>query len=374
MAVTAVSVHEEARMREPWRRLMLAAAITVTVGVGAASAQTVIVRNAPPGSSVELVMNADTVGSATVDAAGTATITSNRPVPDNKVGSDAHLYLETCDTRRRVLMVERGKPASDPGAGCTRAQVVEWFVLRRVTTMVVDVGGKAPTLWVTQGKAPEEWLRAPSKDGTPVTIARPASKGFMIYGGGGLAKFANTVALACGTVANCTGKDSRLTYNAGAVYWVVPYFAIDASYLKPANLTVDGSDTTFGFSSFLKTDIAKVGVKVGVPVGPVRFYGQGGAAYTRATFGTTQTIIDTTITVGDVTTTVPGGATTVDLQTQGWGWYAGGGLEGWVSRSVALYVEVERAVIKGKAQGGEEGSLDERVTSVLVGLRIRIGG
>jgi hypothetical protein len=360
-------------MREPWRRLAFAAAITVTVGVGAASAQTVILRNAPPGSTVELVLNVDVVGSATVDAAGTATVTSSRRVPPNKAGSDAHLYLETCDTLRRLLIVERGQPAADPGAGCTRKQVVEWFVLRRVTTLVLDLGSPTSTVWVRQGPAPEQWLREPSADG-PVGRGRQASLGFMVFGSGGVGMFGDFLAIACGTAPSCGGKESPITYNAGIIYWVIPYLAFDASYMKPANLTADGSGDIYGFASFLRTDIFTFGARVGVPVGRLRVFGGAGMNYVRATFGTTQTIIPTTVIVDEIPRIIPGGTQTFDLRTTGWGWQIGGGVEAWVNRAVAVYGEAGRVMLKGKAPGGEEGFLDDRVTYVLAGLRVRIGG
>ena len=41
-------------MTNPWRPLALAAVVSLTVGVGAAAAQTAIATNAPAGSTVEL--------------------------------------------------------------------------------------------------------------------------------------------------------------------------------------------------------------------------------------------------------------------------------------------------------------------------------
>jgi hypothetical protein len=61
-------------MMAPWRPLVLTAALNITV-VGVAAAQTVIVTNAPPGSPVELTLNAATVGSGTADPKGVATLT-----------------------------------------------------------------------------------------------------------------------------------------------------------------------------------------------------------------------------------------------------------------------------------------------------------
>ena len=48
-------------MLKPWRLLVIAAALTGTLGPRPASAQTVIVRNAPAGAPVELAFDAATV-------------------------------------------------------------------------------------------------------------------------------------------------------------------------------------------------------------------------------------------------------------------------------------------------------------------------
>jgi hypothetical protein len=52
-----------------------------------------------------------------------------------------------------------------------------------------------------------------------------------------------------------------------------------------------------------------------------------------------------------------------------------GGLEGWLNRSVAIYVEGGRAALKGEAveNSGAEGSFDDALTYIGVGLKVRIG-
>jgi hypothetical protein len=51
----------------------------------------------------------------------------------------------------------------------------------------------------------------------------------------------------------------------------------------------------------------------------------------------------------------------------------GGGLEGWVTRSVAIYGEAGRAALKGNARDGGEGSIDSGLTFFFFGARVRIG-
>ena len=57
-----------------WRALVLVAALQLCTMT--ASAQTVITTNAPPGTTVEFVLNGATVGSAQTDASGSVTLTA----------------------------------------------------------------------------------------------------------------------------------------------------------------------------------------------------------------------------------------------------------------------------------------------------------
>ena len=61
------------------------------------------------------------------------------------------------------------------------------------------------------------------------------------------------------------------------------------------------------------------------------------------------------------------------LKTEGWGWTFGGGVEGWVTPSVAIYGEGGLADLKGEAADGREGTIDDRLTYIFVGARVRIG-
>jgi len=358
-------------MMEPRRLLVLVAALGVTVGVGVATAQTVIVRNAPPGATIELVRNAATIGSAAAGADGGATLAV--ALPPGVSETDVHVYVDVCDKLRRVFLVERGLQPPPQGRACDRKEIYGWFVVRRqITTLVLDLGGPNPSLWLRQGPVPSEWL---SQGPAPLAAAahRRAPTGLVLFGSGSLVKFSDALTVACGTVSQCAGKDFRATYTAGVAYWITRFLAAEASYMKPAKVTADGSGDTFRFNSFLDARILTITGKVGVPIGPVRLYGQAGANYHQATSSTTQTIDDVTVTVDDVDQTIKGGTQTLELKTAGWGWLFGGGFEAWVAPSFAIYVEGGHARLRGAAVGGGEGGIDDRVTFVLVGARVHIG-
>jgi hypothetical protein len=357
-----------------WRPLALAAALNVTVAVGVATAQTVVVTNAPPGSKIELVLNAATIGSATPDASGIATLSVGLSAHGGKTETDAHIFVDVCKELRRVLLVERGQQPPAPGEGCARKEIAGLFLVRRVTTLVVDVGAAAPAVWLRQGPAPERWLKPePEAQEGAARTWRPLPTGLVLFGSGGLNSFGDAVSLACGNVTPCSGKDRRAAYTFGGDYWVTRFLAAEGSYLKPAQVTTSGSGDIYRFNSSLDTRIITVAGKVGVPIGPVRAYGKVGATYQRSTSTTTETIDDRTVTVDGVDQIVKGGTQTLAIRTEGWGWIAVGGLEAWVSRRVAIYGEVGGAALKGSNVDSGEGKLDEPVTIILLGIRLKVG-
>src|SRR5262245_32005404 len=93
------------------RRLRVLAAVlgVLTAGGRLASAQTVLARNAPPGTAVEVVLGADTVASKKAGADGLAAIPFVLPPVAGKRQLDANVYVDTCPTSRRVVIVERGR-------------------------------------------------------------------------------------------------------------------------------------------------------------------------------------------------------------------------------------------------------------------------
>ncbi len=359
-------------MMGPWRPLALAAAFTVTVGIGTATAQTVFVRHAPPGSTIELVLNAATVASATADARGDAMLALKTPATEGKGETSARVYVDVCDKLRRVLFVEPGTEVPPPGGACDRKEIAGLFAVRRVTTFVLDLAGPIPMLWLRQGPVPVEWLVA-EPGASPVGPRRRSPTGLVLFGGGSFAEFRDAVGMACGTVEECSGDAFKHTYNAGVAYWFTRFLAAEASYMKPAKVTANGSEYGYRFNSFLDTRLLTVAGKGGVPIGPVRFFGLAGANYHQATSSTTETIDDVTVIVDDVTQTFLGGTQTFEMKTAGWSWMFGGGIEIWATSSLGIYAEGRYAKVKGVPVGGGEGGLDDRATFILFGARIHIG-
>lgn len=362
-------------MMAPWRPLAFAAALNMTVVVGVTTAQTVMVTKAPRGATIELALNATTIGTATADPTGKATLPVNLSAHGGRTEADVQIFVDVCGNLRRVLLVEPGLQPQPPQVDCTRRELAGVFLMRQVTTMVVEVTASSPAVWLRQGPVPTEWLGEESGRISSKQQRRPSPTGLILFGGGGLARFSNATAVECGDVTNCTGHDSRLAYTAGATLWITQFLGAEASYTKPTNVTISGSDTYFHFDNSLNTSILTVAGKVGVPLGAVRLYAQVGADRHQATSTTTQTIDDRTYTTADgVTETFTGGTQTFVLKTAGWGLLYGGGIEVWVAPKFGIYAEVERAKLKGASGDGGEGKMDDQVTAIRVGIRFRILG
>lgn len=353
-------------MMRPWRPLALAAAFTVIVGVGAASAQTVIVRQAPPGAKIELVLNTTPAGSAAASAAGDATIPFNVGAAATKPEMDAFIFVELCGERRRVLLIERASQGPPEDADCERRDIPGLFLVRRNSTIVVNIGATPPTVLLVQGNYDLN-PSGPGRfwGGTPT--------GLVLFGGGGLTKFRDVGLVFCGEVSPCNTSDNGLGYGGGIAYWFSPYVAAEGSYMKLGKAKADGSGTNFRFDSFLDAVAVTAVGKIGVPAGAVRIYGLVGTIYTNATFGTSQTQDDRTVTIGGVEQTIEGGTQNLELKTAGWGWTFGGGLEAWFTRSFGMYAEVTRSGLKGSASDDQEGTMDDGLTAVMVGARIHLG-
>ena len=314
-------------------------------------AQTVLVTKAPPGAPVELVVNGATVASTSADQAGDAKLVSDLSANTGKTEIDANVYVDVCadNNMRRVVIVERGQAAAAQPAGCDRRDSGALFLIRRVSTLVVNVGGSVPTVLLRQGRVrlgPRRIRRAPT--------------GVVVFGGAGGSQSANAVLMACGNVVECSGDDTGIAYNVGLDVWLTRFLGAEVSYLKPRDVEATGSESTFTFNTAFEADVATVAGKVGVPLGPVRLYGKLGTTYHRATFTTTQTTADLT--------------QTFELRTQGWSWLFGGGGELWLAPAFAVYGELGRAALKGSGRDGAEGALDERLTVYFIGARVRVLG
>jgi hypothetical protein len=344
-------VLEGVRMQRSLWLPVLAAVLNVCLGAGVAAGQTVIVRKAPPGERVEVVLNDATVASATANPAGDATLPLDLSASGGKPEIEANVFVDFCDQLRRVIVAERTRQPLPPAAGCERRTIAGLFGVRRVNTLVVDVGGPNPTLLLIRGSY--------SLDPAAVRSWTPSLTGLQIFGGGSFMTFRDAQAIACGDVTPCGGHDSGLGYTAGVTYWITRFVAAESSYLKPSKATAQGSGDTFSFTNSLDAHVVTIAGKVGGPIGPVRLYGQAGTNYHWATSLTTETIASAT--------------QTFELKTQGWGWLFGGGGEVWIAPSVALYAEAGFAGLKGKDTGGGEGLIDDRLRFILLGVRVRLG-
>jgi opacity protein-like surface antigen len=345
-------------MTSSWRLLGMAAALNATLGAGAAAAQQVLVRNAPPGAPVELVVNAATAITGTANDQGEATLAFTVPEKDGKAEMDANIFVDVCEKIRRVLIVDQARAVPAPAAGCDRREVSGLFWVRSVNTIVIDVGAAKPTLLLIRG---EYNPPKPNVDeqGEPIPRA-PLPKGFMMSGGGGLSNMSTTLALACGN-APCTPKNSQMTYTFGVTYWFTRWLGVEGSFVKPRAFNASGGvPDLFSFDTDVEADIWTIVGKVGVPAGPVRLYFQGGLNYHQATVTTSQTMALET--------------QTFEFQTKGWNWVAGGGAEVWIKPKVAIYGEIGFAKIKGEAIGGGEAAVDDRARFILGGVRVRLGG
>jgi hypothetical protein len=349
-----------------WRLLAIAAALNVTAGAGIAAAQTVIVRHAPPGVNVELLLNDAIVATGTAGPAGDVSLDLKMPEPGEM---DANVYVDVCDTpltgtlgvvggkMRRVLVVDRNRRPPPPPAGCERREISGLFLVRRVHTLVIDIGGLQPLMLLVKGKYTPPTLVSADGEESQSTPMRPAPTGLTLFGGGGFGKFRDAFGLACGNVTGCTGHDSGLGYTFGGTYWITRWLGAEGGYLKPRRVTAKGGDA-FKFNSAFDVDVFTVAANVGVPAGPARVYGLLGGNYHQSTLNLTETIDAATQTFAQ--------------KTHGWSWLLGGGTEVWVTPKVALYGEVSFAKIKGKAEDKGEGLVDDRLRFVAVGARIRL--
>jgi hypothetical protein len=232
--------------------------------------------------------------------------------------------------------------------------------VRPVNTVVVNLAGVAPTLLLIKGSY---GIPVAAADGTTPAEGgprswRPSPKGPVLSGSAGLSKFRDALLIACGSESPCSGDDSGLSYSGGATYWITRFLGVEATYVKPKNMTAEGGDT-FAFDSTLDADVWTLAGVVGAPIGPVRLYGKGGVNYHQATSTTVETIDNV--------------SQTIAFRTKGYGWLFGGGGEGWITSRVAIFGEFNLANLKGDAEGGGEAFIDERLRLFMGGIRLHIG-
>ena len=332
-------------------RLLVAAALLIAIGSAKASAQTVMVRHVPGGEAVEVFLNATKVATAVVDASG-SDVKLPLNLRENNAGKteiDANVFTDACDKIRKVIVVERGQPAATQEPGCERREILGLYLVRRENTLVVDLGGANPTMMLIKGSynpnRPKSWNAAPT--------------GLVLFGGVGRADLRDAVLISCGNAPTCDGNDAGFSYMAGLDLWVKPWIAGTASYFRPPKVTAKGSGSNYSFDSTLEPNVLIVGGRVGIPIGPARITGLIGMTYQDATLTTHETIDNA--------------SQNFLVETRGWAWIWGPGLEIWTRRWLAIYGEAAFGKLKGDSTTGGEVIFDDRVRHITVGAKIRIG-
>jgi hypothetical protein len=358
-------------MFRSWRPLALAAAVVFTAGLGVATAQTIIVTNVPAGAKVDVSLADASAGSGTADATGNAKIAANllTPADGNEVVLDIH--LDSCGDAWGVVANVHGFQPPPASVSCIRKEIPGPFVVRHVTTLVIDASDP-PTLKIRQGPAPAEWLRHGE---AAVPTAFVARRGLSIFGGGGINDFSNAIQQFCGDTSGCNAYSARPAFQGGGVYWFTRFLGAEVSYVRPLAITASGSGSNFSFNSSLQSNFIYATLNGGVRLRRVRIYGQAGGDFHQATSTTTQTVTPSTVTLADGTVeTLAGGTQTSGFRTQGWGWLVGAGTEMWFSRAAAIYAQAGYAKVKGHETGGGDGSIDDKAGFVMFGFRVHVFG
>jgi hypothetical protein len=358
-------------MSMPSRLMRVAlSAILVTLGAGRAAAQTVIVRHATPASDVVVQLNEEPPHTVTADARGEATVTLGLPADTPE--STVRVLVDTCGSQSTVRLISPGLTAPAPEANCTRNDAGATFVIRPITSFVIDA--TSASVRVRQGRAPENWYGEEADQlGTGAGAIALPREGLSVYGGGGLAGYRHAVDVMCGAVSTCTASNARLGLEGGVAFWLTGFLGVEAAYVKPFKLKAHGDGTNYSFDSSRSAQLYTLAVNVGGRTHNVRLYGQAGANYHEATLTQTETIDDKTITVDGVDQVVTGGTQTFVLDTAGWGWLFGGGIEGWANGAVAIYAEGQYLQLLGNDINGGEGRMDDHMLLAMAGVRIRIG-
>ena len=351
----------------------LTAVLHVMIGVGTASAQTVVVRSAPANTTIEFVLNGSVTATAVSGADGLATLTATTGAIPDRETVDALVWVDECGSTRRVVVMNRVQQPP-PADGCRRTQIQGLFLLQRITSFLVDIGTATPTMLLRQGQLPQAWLKPPTASVASEPRISIVPRGLILFGGAENGDFGTVLAPACGDVTNCDDAGRSFSLTGGVSYWFSPYVGAEAAYVRPSQIDVNGSGDRFRFDSDMDGGLMVFAGKVGAPIGRVRLFGTAGIDYHRATFTTRETIDDAPATVEGLAETIPGGTTTRQWRTQGWAPVFGGGAEVWVSGSFAIYGEYSRFGLKGSEDGPGEAQTDETITAFIVGGRYRLGG
>jgi hypothetical protein len=348
-------------------RLAGLAALLSLSTVAAAHAQTVIITNAPQGTTLEFVLENMTEGTAMVDAKGNATVVANQAhLGTQKI--DATVLVDNCGTTRRVVVIER--TGSRPSAGtCTRTEIEGVYLVQQITTIVINVNNMPPTLLQRQGPAPAAWLE-PTTQGNIAHLAY--KRHFVASAGYGLMEFKNFPIVSCGDILGCIYDKVSESPTAAVSYWFLPYVAAEGGYVRFSRLTAGADGTTFNFNNDFEGGAITFSGVGAIPAEKWTVFGKWGGNYQGSTYTTHETVFDAGAGDGNEMRLVAGGTQTLQYHTAGWGWQWGGGVEYWPTKLIGVYGEGGKIFVKGHDTHGGEGSLDDTANYVFVGVRLRI--
>ena len=342
-------------------------ALVATAGGTTAAAQTVVMKKIAADGTLEATLGqATATGKAGADGVARVTLNAVDAAPTAELV--VQVYVDQCGTNWRAVLVERTIEAPAPNPGCIRREIQGTFVVRRITSLNIDVTGSAPTLLIRQGPTPDSWLAG---EQAPQSARYRPPTGLIVFGGGGMGRISDAVDLFCGDVVDCSGKSWRPTFAGGVNFWITPYVGAIASYTKPSEVTANGTGNRFRFDSELDAEILTISGAVGAPVRRARLYGHVGLNYHRARLTTIQTTDPATVTVDGEPFALNGGTQTMNFETNGWGWVWGGGVEIWATNPLAIYTELTFAGLKG-SDGGEV-NINDSVMVFVAGIRYRLG-
>ena len=170
-------------MTNPLRLLVMVAALTGTLGIGTAAAQTVLVRNAPAGARSRS-------SSALRPPAPARWARTAMPRCPSRLGTDqteidANVFVDICDKMRRVIIMERGLVARPRAVGLRLPRYLRVFWVRPINTLVVDFGDVNPTLLLIEGRYTPPKPQAAGEEAS-TGPRHQAPTGFVLFGGGGL--------------------------------------------------------------------------------------------------------------------------------------------------------------------------------------------
>jgi hypothetical protein len=341
-------------MHRRLRPLVIAAALNVTAGTTIAAAQTVMIRNGPPSTNVEVLLNGAAVGTGVTNGDGEVTVPLTTGTVVGEKGIDTNIFVDVCDKLRRIQIVDRTKIVPAAGDTCDRREISGIFWVRKVNTIVFDLGGPAPSLLLVRGS----YVYVAPKDEDAPHNWRPLPTGLIVYGGAGYAKLSSIYSQACGNASPCSGTDTGLGgYTLGVDVWIKRWIGAEASYVKPRSMKATGGDT-FSFTTTQTTDVFTVAGKGGVSAGPVRFFGKGGFNYHQGTWSNVETI--------DVSHQA------AQYKTHGWSYVWGGGAEVWIWKKIAIYGDLGVIHVKGNANTGGEAQLDDTVRYIFTGVKFSL--